>query len=152
MLYSAQSNPDHCQFNKESKMDFGLAYIRILFVALVLMILAPIVRKVLQPPAEPNVIETYSTVYAAFAVVDGSAEAGCNLSKVKLGAVRVDQSWKGYVYGPPPGVLCARPVPHYRSQTWCRALADCVVSDIDKQNWDALFESSSYAASHTERL
>jgi hypothetical protein len=140
------------QLNKEPKMDFALATIRILSALLALMILKLIAVSVLQPPAKPSVIETYSTSYAAFAVVDGSAETGCDLPAVKFGAVTVDQNWTGYVYGPPPGVPCARPRPSYRSQIWCRAPADCFMRDIDKRDWDALMESARHTFPPVQRL
>lgn len=133
-------------------MDFALAYIRILFALLALMILKLIAVEVFRPPAKPSTIETYSTPYAAFSMVDGSAEAGCNLPAVKFGAVTVDQNWTGYVYGPPPGVPCARPRPSYRSQIWCQTHATCFMRDIDKRDWDALMESTRHTFPPVQRL
>jgi len=88
-------------------------------------------------------VQTYSTPSASFDVANGYLEFLCDHPTVVLTALNTDREWTGYVYGPRPGVPCARERPHYRSQAWCTPMG-CVVSDIPKEQWDALFRATEH--------
>ena len=89
-------------------------------------------------------IETYSTPQAMFNVVNAWLESSCDALVVRRAALQTEEEWRGYVYGPKPGVPCAREQPHYRSQAWCNA-SGCRVDDISRDDWDALQGSIQYS-------
>lgn len=90
---------------------------------------------------KPSFVETYSTHYGAFQVVDHYLEFDCGSDKVKKAAIQADREWQEYVYGPKPGVPCSQREPLiYRAVARCHS-DGCMVSDITEPAWNALRES-----------